>query len=148
MDREGSPAYAALTPAGKRVLRVIECEVERGGGTAAISRTDFQRSGISHSAAGFGVKQVALLGFARIELPQRINVFRLIDDWQSFDADTAARQARMAKLPKPPTISKPPEPKPAKVKPVTVEQPVQQPRNVQRVTTVTLPRLSCLSDGR
>ena len=45
-DHEHSPAYLALTPAGRRVLHVIESEVERG--MASISLNDFtQRFGCS-----------------------------------------------------------------------------------------------------
>ena len=39
MQRESSPAYAALSQAGRRVLQNIDEEVERSGGTASISRT-------------------------------------------------------------------------------------------------------------
>jgi hypothetical protein len=36
MDRENSPAYAALTPAARAALRLIESETARFGGEARI----------------------------------------------------------------------------------------------------------------
>ena len=93
-----SPAYAALSPAGRKVLAAIEREVERGGGVVVISFADFaRRCDVSHSAAYSGLKQVALLGFASVETgprPRRIHTIRLRDNWQGIDADEARRLAR------------------------------------------------------
>ena len=55
-----SSAYAAMTRSGRRVLHLIEGEVERGGGTASISLDDFDRRfGCSRRATRFGLKQLA-----------------------------------------------------------------------------------------
>ena len=99
-----SPAYAALSPAGRKVLAAIEREVERGGGVVVISFADFaRRCDVSHSAAYSGLKQVALLGFASAETgprPRRIHTIRLRDNWQGIDADEARRLHLQARLPK------------------------------------------------
>lgn len=56
-DHEHSPAYLALTPAGRRVLHVIESEVERG--MASISLNDFtQRFGCSRAGARYDLKPI------------------------------------------------------------------------------------------
>ena len=68
-DRSGvvaSAAYAAMTRSGRRVLHLIEGEVERGGGTASISLYDFDRRfGCSRRATCFALKQLALLRLRR-----------------------------------------------------------------------------------
>ena len=38
-----SPAYAALSPSGRRVLALIDSKVTHGGGVAAISFSDIER---------------------------------------------------------------------------------------------------------
>ena len=89
------------------MLSLIDREVARGGGAASISRLTFERSGISHRAAGFGVKQVELCGFFTVEVgPRRINMFTLADGWRSLDADEGVRRVQLAKLPKPPRTSR------------------------------------------
>ena len=83
-DYEQSAAYAALTPAGRRALHLIEGEVERGGGTAAISRVDIERPGLSRASVNFGLKQLGLLEFVTISVGRRrINTFVLADGWRS-----------------------------------------------------------------
>ena len=72
VDRDTSPAYQALSPAGRTVLAAIEREVERGGGVAVLSFNDFmRRCGVSRSACANGLKQVELLGFASIQIGRR-----------------------------------------------------------------------------
>ena len=83
MDRDklASAAYAALSPAGRKVLAAIEREVKRVGGVVVIGFADFaRRCDVSHSAAYSGLKQVVLLGFASVETgprPRRIHTIRL-----------------------------------------------------------------------
>ena len=99
-----SPAYQALSPAGRKVLAAIEREVKRVGGVVVIGFADFaRRCDVSHSAAYSGLKQVALLGFASVETgprPRRIHTIRLRDNWQGIDADEAKRLHLQARLPK------------------------------------------------
>jgi len=108
MDRENSPAYAALSPAGRRCLRVIEAEIARCGGEASISRAAFERSGISRIAAARGLKQIVHLGFVEVgQGSRRISIFRLSGRWQAIDgADEAATLVRLAKLPKPQPVTR------------------------------------------
>ena len=85
MERESSPAYPALTPAGKRWLRVVEAE-SRNAAAGSISHTDFERSGISRVAAARGTKQVAHLGFVEVgQGSRRISTFRLGGRWRALD---------------------------------------------------------------
>ena len=61
-----SPAYAALSPSGRRVLALIDSKVTHGGGVAAISFSDIeQQCGMIHGTCGFALRQVKLLGFQR-----------------------------------------------------------------------------------
>jgi len=54
-----SPAYAALSPSGRRVLALIDSKVTHGGGVAAISFSDIERScGMIHGTCGFALRQV------------------------------------------------------------------------------------------
>lgn len=150
-DRTGSSAYLALTPGGKRVLDVISREIERNGAARISRRVFHQTHGISRSAVGFGLKQLALCGFVVVseEGWQRANVYHLDDGWRSLDADEAKRLVKLAHEPKPPRVwHKSVMQKP--VKPAKPPKPpkIAQSRIVQRVTGITLPRLSCLSDGR
>ena len=46
-----SPAYAALTPSGKRALHLIEGEVMRSGGIARLSHNDFKAFGMARSSS-------------------------------------------------------------------------------------------------
>ena len=148
MDRSAvlqSPAYAALTPSGKRCLHLIEDEVARSGGAARIPRKGFMAVGISKAAVSFGIKQCERLGFVNVTVGLRhANVFVLLDDWRSLDADEAARRVKLARLPKPPRVAapKPPKPTPAS-KPVKAEPPRMIERRVP-----SLPRLSFMDDGR
>ena len=82
MDRSAvlqSPAYAALTPSGKRCLHLIEDEVERCGGVAAIPRPVFMARRISKKSVSFGIKQCEHLGFISNTVgvgARHANVFR------------------------------------------------------------------------
>ena len=109
MDRSAvlqSPAYAALTPSGKRCLHLIEDEVERCGGAARIPRKGFMAVGISKAAVSFGIKQCERLGFVSVTVGLRhANVFVLLDDWRLLDAAEAARRVKLARLPKPPRVA-------------------------------------------
>ena len=46
-DRENSPAYLAMTPAGRRVLHLINREVERCACCSRQMRTSFTTSALS-----------------------------------------------------------------------------------------------------
>ena len=121
-----SPAYRALSPAGRKVLAAIEREVERCGGVVTVSLADFGKlCGVSKSAVAYGLKQVALLGLVSVEQRgprQRLmNIFQLADGWIALDADTAKRRQLQALLPK--------------------RQPAPQPVRPQRQTP-SLPKLS------
>jgi len=151
-DRSGvvaSAAYAAMTRSGRRVLHLIEGEVERGGGTASISLDDFDRRfGCSRRSTRFALKQIALCGFITIGMgPRRIKTFRLYDGWRAVTADEAARLVKQARLPQPPRAAVPKLPKP--VKPPNASKPpkVQRPRMNER-RAVSLPKLSFVDDGR
>ena len=145
-DYEQSAAYAALTPAGRRALHLIEGEVERGGGTAAISHVDIERPGLSRASVNFGLKQLGLLEFVTISVGcRRINTFVLADGWRSLDADEAKRRVVLARLPKPQRpSSKPP-------KPVKASKPEPKPMTVERVMQRRMPSLPTMpwyDDGR
>ena len=62
-DRSGvlqSPAYLAMTPVGRRVLRLIEDTIYRsGGGAVTLPRSSF---GGSKGSISFGIKQCERLG--------------------------------------------------------------------------------------
>ena len=146
-DRSGmlqSPAYLAMTPVGRRVLRLIEDTINRSGGSAVtLTRSSF---GGHRGSISFGIKQCERLGFVSIGIGlRRANAFSLLDDWRAVDADEAARRVQLAKLPQPPRPSRAVSPKPPKPvkpsKPVAVAPPTPQ-------RQVTLPRLSFMDDGR
>jgi len=143
-----SAAYAAMSPSGRKAFHLIEGEVERGDGAAAIPINHFTASGMCRAAARFGTKQCVLLGFASVNVhagPNRANVFRLIDKWRGVDAIEAKRRVAQAKLPQPP---RPSAAKPVKpVKPAPAPKPVE-PQRTERRVVVTLPRLSFMDDGR
>ena len=109
-----SPAYQALSPAGRRVLAAIEREVRRGGGVVSISLTEFRKlTGVSQSASLYGLKQMALLGFFSVAQKGPRNrciiTISFADDWRGLDADTAKRRQLQALLPK-----RQPAPKPVR----------------------------------
>lgn len=94
-----SPAYAALSSTARRVLQVIEVEVARGNGVAAISFGDSARlCGTARSTACLALRLLGLLGFINIE-PGRVRRFTLCDGWQSLDAVEAKRLRRQTRLP-------------------------------------------------
>ena len=131
MDRDmlASPAYAALSPTGRRVLALIEREVTRNGGVAAISYSNIKRScGVIHGTCGFALRQVRLLGFFSVELeaapPRRVNTFTPSTRWQSIDAVEAHRLAVEARLPQ--------------SRPVRVPKPRSVKRQVPSLATLTL----------
>jgi hypothetical protein len=95
MDRGNSPAYAALTPAARQALRLIESEVARLGGEARIVLPQFG----APSTALRAIKQLASLGFVRIGTGARSgNVFVLDDGWREIGAGEATR---LRNLPRP-----------------------------------------------
>ena len=107
-ELQASPAFAALKPSGKRVLRVIEREC--GGGAAAISLARFMESGMGRHAAYYGVKQCERLGFVSVSVftgPHRANVFTPVDHWRNIDAVEAKRRMAHARQPKPPRVARP-----------------------------------------
>ena len=104
-DRDSSPAFKALSPSARKVLALIDSEVGRCGGAAAISFSHIERRcGVIHGTCGFALRAVRLLGFVTVRLapgpPRRVNVFQLSDDWQSIDTVKAQRLAAQARLPK------------------------------------------------
>jgi hypothetical protein len=137
-EAHASPAFAALKPSGKRVLRVVEREC--GGGATAISIARFMESGMGRLAAYYGVKQCERLGFVSVSAytgPHRANVFTLVDHWRSIDAVEAKRQMAQAREPKPRVAAL----KPVKhAKPAPTPKPVRPRMNERR--TVSLPKFS------
>ena len=111
----------------------------------ARSLADFTSRAMSRSAARFGVKQVALLGFVQLTAgARRVNTFSRSAGWCVLDADEAARRMQFARQPMPQRASSEP------VKPVKLPTPVtvERPRTMQRATP-SLPRLRCLeADSR
>jgi hypothetical protein len=96
MDRENSAAWAALTPAARQALRLIEREVTRLGGEARIVLPRFGATRTACRAIG----QLTVLGFIKVGTGARsANVFSLTDGWQAISADEAARRKN---LPRPP----------------------------------------------
>ena len=146
-EAQASPAFAALKPSGKRVLRVVEREC--GGGAAAISIARFMESGMGRHAAYYGVKQCERLGFVSLSLYtglHRANVFTLVDHWRSIDAVEAKRRMAQARQPKPPRVA---ALKPVKrAKPAPTPKPLRPRMNERRA--VSLPKLSWgdADDGR
>ena len=105
-----SPAYAALSPSGRRVLALIDSKVTHGGGVAAISFSDIERScGMIHGTCGFALRQVKLLGFVSVERGpgprRRINTFRFSDVWRDLDAVACRQLVAQARLGKPRTVT-------------------------------------------
>jgi hypothetical protein len=104
-----SPAYAALSPSGRRVLALIDSKVTHRGGVAAISFGDIERScGMIHGTCGFALRQVKLLGFVSVARGpgprRRINTFRVSDVWRDLDALACRQLAAQARLGKPRTV--------------------------------------------
>ena len=121
-----SPAHAALTVGGKRVLQVLSELV--GQDDVAISLGRFMERGMCRAAARYGIKQCVAVGFVSVGMgPRRVNVFRLADGWRALDAHEAARLVKLAKLPR---QSVPP-------KPVTQVKVVELPRAMRRVPSLT-----------
>ena len=151
-DRSGvvaSAAYAAMTRSGRRVLHLIEGEVERGGGTASISLDDFDRRfGCSRRSTCFALKQLALLRLHhhRHGTAPRQDV-PLYDGWRAVTADEAKRLVKQARLPKPPRAAVPKLPKPVKPPKASKPPKVKRPRMNER-RAVSLPKLSFVDDGR
>ena len=91
-----SPAYAALSPSGRRVLALIDSKVTHGGGVAAISFSNIERQcGMSTAPAASHCGQVRLLGFVSVERGpgprRRINSFRFSNVWRDLDAAACRR---------------------------------------------------------
>ena len=102
-------AWDRLRPhSGRRVLALIDSKVTHGGGVAAISFGDIERScGMIHGTCGFALRQVKLLGFVSVERGpgprRRINTFRFSDVW--LDAVACRQLAAQARLGKPRTVT-------------------------------------------
>ena len=96
-DKTASPAYRRLSPAGRRVLEVIEEQADRGN--KQISFSDFQRwCAMPRSSVGYGLTQCRLLGFCEITPVGnlRSNSFRLIATWKTVSKVEARKLRRMA----------------------------------------------------
>ena len=143
-DREHSPSYAAaLKISGKRVLRVIEHEIEHSGDGVAISLEQFMAHGMCRAAARYGIKQCECVGFITVAAAaRRVNTFAFCDGWRALDADEAARRVKQAKLPKPQRADSEPVP-PKPVKPPKVERPRFSQRRMP-----SLPSMPWQDDGR
>jgi hypothetical protein len=124
----------------------------RCGEPVIISLAEFTACAVSRSAARFGVKQVAVLGFVQITAgARRVNTFSRCDGWRAHDADAAARLVTLARGPMPQRASsKPVVPKDAVSAPIGAVPPkpaaVERPRTIQRQVP-SLPRLRCLEAG-
>ena len=91
-----SPAYAALSPAGRKVLAAIEREVERGGGVVVIGLADFAKLCACRKAVANGLKQVDVARLCQCR--QRGRVHALITSsgfrgWTGIDTDEAEAAA-------------------------------------------------------
>jgi hypothetical protein len=119
---ERSPAFAALSVGGQRVLKVIEQQAGRG--VVAISLDDLMdRADLCRSSVRRGIRQCEALGFVVVAMgARRCSVFKLADDWRSVDEVEAKRRIAQARLPTPPRQTSAP-PKPVKPVKVEVEQP-------------------------
>jgi hypothetical protein len=105
---EASAAYAAMADSGRRVLALIEREVERGDGALSLE-TIMGEAGICRSAARYGVEQIEQLNFATVSTgPRRISLFALSDGWRALDAVEAKRRAKLARGPAPTPASQRP----------------------------------------
>ena len=103
LQKRGSPAFEALSPAGRAVLTAVENEIARGGGVAVMDFNSIvRRADMSRGATANGLKQIEMLGFASIDMgpsPRFIRTMKLSDRWQRIDADEAERLALKSRLP-------------------------------------------------
>jgi len=105
-ERDGSPAYRAVTPCGREVLSAIEREVARCGGVATLSHDTIEwMCSIGHSNCCFAQRQIRLLGFVDVEFAYNglrpTHSFRMSTRWQSIGTAEAKRLAGLARKPKP-----------------------------------------------
>ena len=133
MDRERSPAYAALTNGSRRVLAAIEKAVGDGD-SAAIPHTDFRlHHGISRRVVSLSVKQLDALGFVEVSSGVRlVNCYRLSRRWSAITKAEAVRLSISARAPLPmrrferrrDPVQPPPQPVRV-IEPVETDGPVQ-----------------------
>jgi hypothetical protein len=145
MDRETSPAYAALPASARRVLAAIERSIGEGS-SASVSYVGFALDfRIARKAVSPSLKLLDHLGLIDIAPGKRlVNVFRLSGRWRGIDAASAQRLAALARERKPHrTFERRREPQP----PPKREQPVIAGRRVQRPVP-SLPTTPWQDDGR
>jgi hypothetical protein len=141
-ELQKSPAFAALSDSGKRVLQVIE---QAGRGAVAISLEQFMDADMRRSAARYGIRQCEELGLIAVTMgPRRVNQFALADGWRDLEtAGEAARLVKLARLPTPPRASSAP---PRAVKQAKARVEVEQPPTVRQVPS--MPTVAWIGDGR
>jgi hypothetical protein len=85
-EAQKSPAFAALSVGGQRVLKVIE---QAGRDGVAISLDQFmERADLCRSSVRRGIRQCELVGFVTVSIgARRCSVFALADGWRRLDAD-------------------------------------------------------------
>ena len=144
-----SAAYLALKPAGRQALHLIEGEIERCGGRAAISLEELQhRLKCSRVTTRIALKQLALCSFISVGVGvHQINVFALTDGWRALDAVEAQRLVKQARKPMPLRPAMPKRMKPAP-KPKPPKPPKVEPQRIERQTAVSLAKLTFMDDGR
>jgi hypothetical protein len=127
-DRSQSPAFAALSASGRKVLHAVEKQAGRGA--VAITLDEFmEHTALCRSAVRHGIRQCELLSFVVVSTGhRRVNQFALAGGWRELDAGEAARLAKQVRLPTPPRASSAPPRAVRQVKrrakvPVEVEQP-------------------------
>jgi hypothetical protein len=127
-DREGSPAFAALSRSARRVFAAIEAAIGDGN-SASVSYVDFRLDHhIGRKAVSPSLKLLDHLGLIEIEPgPRLVNVFRFSNRWRTIDEVEAKRLAAVAREVRAHCrFGKPPEPKPVKppkpVRPMAVER--------------------------
>jgi hypothetical protein len=136
-EAQKSPAFAALSVGGQRVLKVIE---QAGRDGVAISLDQFmERADLCRSSVRRGIRQCELVGFVTVSIgARRCSVFALADGWRRLDAGEAKRRMKLAKEPTPPRATSAPS-KPVRQAKARVE--VEQPRVVRQPS---MPRLAWL----
>jgi hypothetical protein len=99
MDRERSPAYAALPKTARRMLGVIEKAAV--GGSAAITFASFMADHhFGRPSISGGLKALDALGWIDITPgPRSGNVFRLSNRWRTISEADAKRLVREAGAP-------------------------------------------------
>ena len=111
VDREYSPAYWALTKAARRMLHVIETEIDSGTSVALSYETLRLEHRFGWQTLSRSLKLLDRLGLIDIEAgPRLVNVFRISTRWRSINEDEAKRLSELARELKPPRTAREPKP--------------------------------------